>query len=68
MIRYYLNTQPQSNGDREVHTENCRFVPNSSNRIDLGLHNNCKTAVEKAKQYYSQVNGCYHCSYSCHTT
>ncbi|MDT0641645.1 MULTISPECIES: hypothetical protein [Autumnicola] len=68
MERYYLNTQPQPNGDREVHKESCRYAPGVSNRKDLGFHANCESAVDKAKQSYNQVNGCIHCSPRCHTS
>ena len=28
----------------------------------------CYPAVQKAKEYYTQVNGCYFCSNDCHTS
>lgn len=67
MAKYYVNRNSQSNGDHEVHTTGCSFLPNPENRIDLGDHINCASAVKKAKEYYNQVNGCYYCSNSCHT-
>lgn len=68
MATYYVNKKAQSNGDHEVHTSDCRYLPNSENRIYLDEYNNCRDAVKKAKQYFSQVNGCYYCSYECHTS
>lgn len=67
MIKYFLNREPQANGDHEVHNENCNYLPTESNRKYLGMFNNCQEAVREASNYYSQVNGCYHCSYDCHT-
>ncbi|MEZ5246706.1 MAG: hypothetical protein R2707_16535 [Acidimicrobiales bacterium] len=70
MDSYCVNRNAQSNGDHEVHnvTKNCAYLPDWSNRQDLGLHQNCTTAVQKAKQYFARSNGCYHCATACHTT
>jgi len=68
MFHYYVNKNAQSNGDHEVHKEGCSHFPSVSNRMYLGYFSNCKQAVRKAKEYYSQVNGCYYCSNSCHTS
>lgn len=67
MAKYYVNKNAQPNGDHEVHTTGCSYLPNPENRIVLGDHTNCTSAVTKAKEYYNQVNGCYYCSNSCHT-
>lgn len=67
MKKYYVNKIAQSNGDHEVHKEDCSFLPSINNRIYLGEFNNCWEAVAKAKDYYTQVNGCYYCSKECHT-
>lgn len=70
MKQYYLNNNQQSNGDYEVHTTDCPYLPSFSNRIDLGIHSTCATAVAKAKVLYPyrRINGCFHCCYFCHTT
>ena len=67
MPNYYVNSHAQANGDHEVHTETCIWLPNSQNRISLGNYTNCSEAVSKAKTYYSQSNGCKTCSNACHT-
>jgi len=36
MKKYYVNTNAQSNGDHEVHDENCEFLPKPENRRYLG--------------------------------
>lgn len=68
MAYYYVNKNAQSSGDHEVHKSSCNYLPKEENRIYLGYYNNCEDAIEEAKKYYSQVNGCYHCSIECHTT
>jgi len=68
MTRYYVNKNAQSNGDHEVHTGSCDRLPSIENRLYLGEFSNCKDAVKEAKKTFSQSNGCYYCSYACHTT
>lgn len=57
----------QTNGDHEVHTTGCSFMPERENRIYLGEFNSCYGAVLKARSHYSQTNGCYYCCNACHT-
>ncbi len=68
MYRYYVNKNAQANGDHEVHKEGCSYMPNTENRIYLGQFSGCAGAVQEAKKHYSQSNGCYYCSYLCHTS
>ena len=68
MALYYVNKNAQTNGDHEVHKDGCSFMPESDNRIYLGDFASCAPAVKKAKEYYTQSNGCYWCSRDCHTT
>ena len=65
---YYVNTNAQSNGDHEVHTLSCNYLPEPQNRLFLGSFESCHGAVREAKKHYSQSNGCYYCSNECHTT
>ena len=67
MARYYVNKNAQSNGDHEVHKFGCSWLPERENRIYLGDFEDCRAAVRKARERYSQVNGCYYCSNECHT-
>ncbi|WP_299752354.1 hypothetical protein [uncultured Tateyamaria sp.] len=67
MASYYVNKNQQSNGDHEVHTTGCSWLPQAVNRIYLGDFAGCANAVVEAKKHYSQVNGCYYCSEACHT-
>ena len=68
MAIYYVNKNAQSNGDHEVHKSGCEYMPSIENRLYLGDFINCHEAVREAKKHYSQSNGCYYCSYECHTT
>lgn len=68
MASYYVNKNAQSNGDHEVHKTGCSFMPEPENRIALGDHATCTTAVTAAKRHYAQSNGCFYCSKACHTS
>lgn len=63
---YYVNRVAQPNGDHEVHTSDCRFIPVESNREYLGVFDNCGDAVQAARKRFRTANGCYFCSPACH--
>jgi hypothetical protein len=65
---YHVNKNAQSNGDHEVHISTCTHAPDTSNRLQLGWHSSCHSAVIEAKKTYSQSNGCYYCCNACHTS
>jgi len=67
-MRYYVNKNAQANGDHEVHTVTCSFLPEADNRIYLGDLAGCRPAVREAKKRYPQSNGCFYCSRDCHTS
>lgn len=67
MEKYYVNMNAQANGDHEVHKFGCSYMPDLDNKKYLGEFSSCYRAVQEAKRYYSQVNGCYYCSNACHT-
>ncbi len=64
MKHYYVNTAPWVGENHEVHEEGCHKMP--SQKRDLGLHYNCKTAVAKAQETYPDADGCYYCCEPCH--
>ncbi len=66
MPRYYVNKNAQANGDHEVHTTGCSFMPAKENRIYLGDFGSCSPAVREAKKHYSQSDGCFYCANACH--
>ena len=68
MAKYYVNKNAQANGDHEVHKEGCNYMPHPENRLYLGDLSNRQDAVREAKKRYTTSNGCYYCSYACHTS
>lgn len=67
-MRYYVNQKAQSNGDHEVHSAKCSFMPSKKNRLYLGEFRSCRPAVRKARKRYARADGCYFCSNVCHTS
>ncbi len=67
-MKYLVNTNAQLNGDHEVHKETCDHLPDLENQKYLGDFTNCRDAVNKAKEYDSDADGCYYCNYPCHTS
>ncbi|MDC9521925.1 hypothetical protein PSH55_12475 [Pseudoalteromonas sp. Angola-31] len=65
MDLYYVNNNSQTTGEHEVHKNGCNFMP--SNKAELGMHSTCSSAVQKAKDIYSNVDGCMFCIPNCHT-
>lgn len=71
MAYYYLNKNQQANGDYEVHTGTCAWLPSEANREYLGEFAYCSGAVGEAKRRHPswyRINGCKHCSFACHTS
>lgn len=67
MERYYVNKEAQETGEHEVHKDGCPHPAVYSNREYLGEYYSCEAAVEAAKAFYSNVDGCYYCCRPCHT-
>ncbi len=68
MAQYCVNSNAQPNGDHEVHNlSTCTRLPLPQNRVPLGEHYGCSTAVAAAKIYYPRANGCAWCSPACNT-
>lgn len=68
--RYYVNSNPQSDGFHEVHVDDnsCIKPPSFENRRDLGMHSTCTSAIEAARrQGYAPADGCFYCNRPCHT-
>lgn len=71
MPEYYVNKNTQANGDNEVHRSdevNCQTPAAPHNRVDLGWHADCHSAVGAAKARGYNANGCYYCANACHTS
>ncbi|PSW06002.1 hypothetical protein C9I89_05660 [Photobacterium lipolyticum] len=67
MSLFYVNKNAQDNGDHEVHSASCSYLPKKENCHPLGYHTACSTALTAAKKVYPKSNGCYYCSYSSYT-
>lgn len=67
MPNYHVNKNAQDSGEHEVHENGCGHQPDSGNRLALGYHSDCKSAVKEAKKHYDKVDGCYYCANACHT-
>lgn len=67
MANYYVNKNAQPTGEHEVHQSNCSHLPDEENKLFLGSFDNCHAAIRKAKEHYTNVDGCYYCSNECHT-
>ncbi len=64
-MEYYVNTNAQSDGYHEVHSQDCLYMP--INKRYLGNYNSCTAAVIAASRIYTKADGCYYCCNSCHT-
>lgn len=65
---YYFNDNTDKNGNHEVHSEGCSFLPSVSNRTYIGYYSSCSDAIAaaKAKYPYKSFDGCYYCCNPCH--
>ncbi len=68
MKYYYINLKTTNpNGNNEVHSEECAYLPSPLNRTALGLFPNGIAAVAAAKaKGFSHADGCIHCSPEAH--
>lgn len=65
-MHYYLNKHPQLNGDHEVHSEDCPYLPDYEDRIELGNFWDCEDAMKVARKKAKPVNGCFYCAHECY--
>ena len=71
-----MNSNKQSNGDYEVHTDSCEHGAKPDNQLHLGSFDSCAPAVSQAITLYQDqvtkldgnINGCYYCCNPCHTS
>jgi hypothetical protein len=61
MKHYYVNDNAQSNGDHEVHADGCTYLQHIISKTYLGFFANAIPAVQQARRYYLQSNGCAYC-------
>lgn len=69
MPNYCVNRNPQATGEHEVHNldAHCGYLPALPNRIELGRHPTCYSAVVEARKRYDNVDGCHHCTPACYS-
>lgn len=67
MKRYYVHTEKDAQGQYEVHTEDCSWLPEPEKREYLGNYSNGNEAVRIAKcRGYASADGCWHCCREAH--
>lgn len=49
MQNYYFYIYPDINGNYEVHTENCYYLPSELNRQYIGRYSSCQAAIIAAQ-------------------
>lgn len=58
---YYLSTEPNNDGDHEIHTRECSKIPSFHKRLYLGPFNNGHEALGLAKVSHSKSVICQAC-------
>ena len=61
MPTYYVDKNIQANGNHKVHKLGCNNLPKQMERIYLGSFTVSNNAIETARKYYPQVEGCNKC-------
>lgn len=67
-LKYSVNNNVQFGGDHEVHNDDCLYYFELTNKTYLGEFASCRDAVQEAKKFHQQVNGCKYCCRPCHTS
>lgn len=66
MAYFYVNDNPQSTGEHEVHQTGCVWLTKVKSKTGLGQHQSCHEALKAAAHIYTNVDGCATCSPDCH--
>jgi hypothetical protein len=65
MRKYCLDKNTNDDGNHNVHTDSCGFLPSLDNQINLGFHDTSEKAIDNAKKLYPEVadkiQGCQFC-------
>lgn len=67
---FYADMNARSRGEHEVHQDTrpaCDFAPAMQNRLSLGTHDDCRSAVKEAIAIFVNATGCSRCCPACHT-
>jgi hypothetical protein len=60
--KYYVVVRPQTNEFHSVHKEGCPFLNDDEKRIDLGVSNSDRDALNKGLKYFAKACSCLFCS------
>ncbi|MGM0108780.1 hypothetical protein IGJ47_001929 [Enterococcus sp. AZ172] len=65
---YFFNDNVDEHNRHEVHTDDCKFLPEIFHRTYIGLEDSCRAAITIAKKEYPEksFDGCYYCCRLCH--
>ncbi len=66
MAEFYIELNPNDNGDHVVHDAGREHLPSRDGLRYPGTICNCMSAVKKALQRFKQVTGCVRCSVTGH--
>ena len=62
MENYIVNIKTDDSGLHEIHASTCIYMPEFYNRMQLGWHENCASALSAAiNNGYNPINICYYC-------
>lgn len=64
---YYVSRYVLETYKYEVHRGTYHYLSATENRIYLGYFSDGREAIEEAKKYYSNVDGCFLCCNPCRT-
>ena len=69
MKYYHFKKAVDENGKHEIHAEDCRYLPEESNRTYLGVFSSCEEAltIAEIKNAPEKFDGCKFCCKNCHT-
>ncbi len=66
MAEFYIELNPNYNGDHVVHDAGCEHLPSKNALRYSGTICNCMSAVKKAQERFKQVTGRVRCSVTGH--
>ena len=71
MAKYFLNLNPQSNGDHEIHKSTCIYyysyqAGNNFEYLGEFLSDTEAIVYARSKHPYMKIDGCYYCCPSIH--
>lgn len=58
---YYISNKERLNGDHLVHSENCPFLSESKDMIELGCFNSVSEAIIEGNSCFRKVDKCPFC-------